>query len=84
VGFICADGRVVRFEVALPYTALLSIIRRLFAFAPLERADGTQASSAPMSDQELSRAIKDLRDSAVADGVFQRARASGEEKKSER
>jgi hypothetical protein len=64
--------------VALPYSAFLSGILRLFGANPEQRLDGvvedvsdgtSQPASGPMSDQELSRAIKELRDLPVAEGL---------------
>ncbi|WP_424630755.1 hypothetical protein [Bradyrhizobium sp. SYSU BS000235] len=65
----------------MPYTALLSFIRRrLFASAPAEGLPATvseDVAASPMSDRELSRTIKELRDSPVAGGAFRRGKASG-------
>lgn len=70
----------------MPYTALLSFIRRLFAPAPargMAETSSEKAASkwpAPMSDQELARTIKDLRDSPLAERAFRYGKASRDNK----
>lgn len=60
--------------VVLPYTALLSFFRRLFASAPVDDIAVTEdeAVPSPMSDRDLSRTIKELRDSPLAESAFRR------------
>jgi hypothetical protein len=71
------------YEVILAYSALLSFIRRLFSSTPaddLAEANSEEAatSSMPMSDLELARTIKELRESSVADEAFRAGRAGRE------
>jgi hypothetical protein len=63
--------------VALPYSAFLSSILRLFGANPGQHLDGVvedisddALQPGPMSDQQLSRAIKELRDFPVAKGTL--------------
>jgi hypothetical protein len=74
--------------VALPYSAFLSGILRLLGTNPRHRLDGvvenlsdraSQPAWAPMSDQELSRAIKELRGSPVGKGAFGREKGDGDD-----
>lgn len=69
----------------MPYSALWLFIRRLFWSTPVDDAaeaslEETITSPMPMSDRELSRTIKELRESSVADEAFRSGRPTGKDK----